>query len=339
MSTTIHRASQRERVVPPGSRQRMSRAEPAPTWMTWAPPAALAWALAYGAVRVWWAIDTPSFPPPQRTDLIAFTGWAAVGLCAATAVSALVLRRAGWHRSLLIAAWGISAALLAASALVLLDIVGALFPGQGVHFHFVAFVSRAGALAGAVLLGATAEAYRRRRRSACLFCGRSGIRIDSAQVPRWARWGAYVAIGGCLVRLGAQVAVGFEEMQGGGWSLVGFEAGFLLAGTILPLALVHSWGRVFPEWLPALAGRRVPRWLLLGPGAGIGGLMTVYFGFTLIKIAIETVTGTWEPGDDPLPLTFFWVAVPAYLAWGLGLSAAAIGYERMTRPQCRICGR
>jgi hypothetical protein len=48
-----------------------------------------------------------------------------------------------------------------------------------------------------------------------------------------------------------------------------FEAGFVLAGTLLPLALVHSWGRVLPRWVPLLAGRRVPRWLLLGPAFGI----------------------------------------------------------------------
>jgi hypothetical protein len=33
------------------------------------------WALAYGSVRVWWAVaGAPSFGP-LGTDLIAFTGW------------------------------------------------------------------------------------------------------------------------------------------------------------------------------------------------------------------------------------------------------------------------
>jgi hypothetical protein len=31
--------------------------------------------------------------------------------------------------------------------------------------------------------------------------------------------------------------------------------------------------------------------------------------------------------------------VPAYLAWGLGLGAAALGYYQVARPQCRACGR
>jgi hypothetical protein len=67
--------------------------------------------------------------------------------------------------------------------------------------------------------------------------------------------------------------------------------------------------------------------------------MTVYFGFTLVEIAAATLTGTWEIGADDLPLAFFWVAVPAYLTWGLGLGAAAIGYHHVTRPRCGVCGR
>lgn len=313
---------------------------PAPRWMAWVPQAAVGWALAYGAVRIWWAVgDAPSVPPPQDTNLIAFTGWIAVGLCVAAAGVALALRTARWRRSLLVAAWGVSVALLAASALLLLDVVGALFPGLGVEFHPVAFVSRAAALAGGILVGATAVAYRRRWRGVCLFCGRTGIRVGSAQPPRWAWWAAYAAIAGCLIRLGAQVAVGLGELQDGGWSLLGFEAGFVLAGTVLPLALVHPWGRVLPRWLPLLAGRRVPRWLLLGPAAGIGGLMTAYFGVTIVHLAAETLTGTWDPVSDSLPLAFFWVAVPAYLVWGIGLGAAALAYHQVTRPPCRECGR
>jgi hypothetical protein len=317
-----------------------AKAPPAPRWMTWVPRAALAWALAFGSLQAWWAVgNSPSFPPPQGTDLIFFSGWAAVGLCAGAAVVTLSLRTARWGRPLFVAAWGVSAALVAASPLLLLDVVGALFPGMGVEFQLVAFMSRASGLAGGILVGATAVAYRRRWRSACMFCGRTGTRVRSAQPPRWAWWAAYVAIAGCLVRLGVQVAVGVGEMLGGGWSLLGFEAGFLLAGTVLPLALVLPWGRVLPRWVPLLAGRRVPRWLLLGPASAIGGLMTVYFGFTLVKITAETLTGTWDAGSDSLPLAFFWVAVPAYLVWGLGLAAAALGYHQVTRPRCRVCGQ
>ncbi len=310
----------------------------APRWMAWVPGAAVAWALAYGAVRIWWAMGDAKSSSPLGTDLIGFTGWRAVGLCAAAAGVALALRTAHWRWPLAVAAWGVSAALLAASALLLLDVVGALFPGLGVSFHPVAFVSRAASLAGAILVGATAVAYRRRWRSDCLFCGRTRIRLGPERPPTWAGWAAYAAVAGCLVRLGAQAAVGFYMLQGGG-SLLLFEIGFLLAGTVLPLALIHSWGRVLPRWAPLLARRRVPRWLLLGPAFAIAGGMTAYFGVATVKLAAETLTGTWDRGAGSLPLAFFWVAVPAYLVWGLGLGVAALGYYQVTRPPCRVCGR
>ena len=90
---------------------------------------------------------------------------------------------------------------------------------------------------------------------------------------------------------------------------------------------------------PLLAGRAVPRWLVLGPALGIAVGMTAYFGVGTVQLAVETLTGTWEQGAGSLPLWFFWVAMPAYLVWGLGLGAAALAYRRATRPPCRTCGR
>lgn len=313
----------------------------APRWLAWAAPAAFVWALAYGSVRARWAVGgAPSFGS-LGTDLIVFTGWGAVGLSAAAAGVALTLRTASWRRPLLAAAWVVTAALLVASAMVLLDVVGGLFPGLGVPFHPMAFMSRAACLVAGVLLGASAEAYRRRWRSACLFCGRTSTLARPEQPPAWARWAAYVAVLGWAVRLGAQAAVGFGSSLSptGGGSLLAFEAGFVLAGTVLPLALVHSWGRVVPRWVPLLAGRRVPRWLLLVPAFGIGVGLTAYFGMTMVLLAGQTVSGSWDQSAGSLPLAFFWVAVPAYLAWGLGLGGAALGYYRVTRPACRVCGR
>jgi hypothetical protein len=118
-----------------------------------------------------------------------------------------------------------------------------------------------------------------------------------------------------------------------------FEAAFLLAGILLPLALVYSWGRVIPGWVPLLAGRRVPRWLPLGPAFAISALMTVYFGLTFVKIIADTWSGAWHQTFGIFPLAFFWVAVPAYWIWGIGLGIAAIAYYRVTRPPCQVCRR
>jgi hypothetical protein len=118
----------RDRIVAGAVERSQRRA--APRWMAWAPPAALVWALAYGSVRVWWAVAGAPSLGPLGTDLIAFTGWWAVGLCAAAAVVALGLWVAPWRWPLLVAGWGVSAALVAACPL-LLDVVGRLLPGLG----------------------------------------------------------------------------------------------------------------------------------------------------------------------------------------------------------------
>jgi hypothetical protein len=315
------------------------RAVAAPGWRRWASQAALAWAVGYGALRIYWALGHAPSPPPAHTDLIAFTGWWAVALCAVAGLAVAGLRRARWRRPLAVAAWGVTAALAAASALVLLDVVGLLLPGIGEGVHPVAALSRAACLAGSVLVGATVLCYQRHWRGACLACGRTGAAAIAARPPRWAWVAAWAVVAGCLLRLLAQVLVGFgTNLRQLGGSLLLFEAGFLLAGIVLPLALVYRWGRVFPRWVPLLAGRGVPRWLVLGPALGLGVGMTVYFGATMVMLAAGTVTGTWEQHAGSLPLWFFWIAVPGYLAWGLGLGAAGLAYRRATRHPCRTCG-
>jgi hypothetical protein len=106
---------------------------------------------------------------------------------------------------------------------------------------------------------------------------------------------------------------------------------------VLPLSLVHGWGRVFPRWVPLLARRRVPRRLVLGPALGISVGLLVYFGVGIGQLVGETIHPRPHPGD--LPLSFLWVAMPAYWLWGLGLGAAALSYGRITRRPCRRCGR
>jgi len=108
---------------------------------------------------------------------------------------------------------------------------------------------------------------------------------------------------------------------------------------VLPLALVSPWGRVFPKWLPLVSGRDVPRWLVIGPALVIGLGLTAYFGMTTVQLVVQTIAGTWAQGVDSLPLSFFWVSVPAYLVWGIGLTVAALVYLRATRPRCLVCGR
>jgi hypothetical protein len=296
--------------------------------------------MSYGSVRAFWAVTGAPSPPPVDTDLVGFTGWWAVGLCALAAVVVVALGKSAWSLSLAVAGWGVTLALATASAVVLLDVVGLLLPGIGVSVSLAAFASRAVCLAGAVLVGTNVVTYQRHWHGACLACGNTPDTVRLTRPPRWAWVAAWAAVAGWLVRLLAQLAVGFgsELLEGGGAVLL-FELGFMLAGTVLPLALVYRWGRVFPGWLPVLGGRGVPRWLVLAPALSLGAAMTAYFGITIVKLAARTLTGTWDQGFEGDPLWFFWLAVPAYLIWGLGLGAAALAYRRLTRPVCSVCGR
>ena len=88
----------------------------------------------------------------------------------------------------------------------------------------------------------------------------------------------------------------------------------------------------------AAAGRSECASLAGAPALGIAVGMPAYFGVSAVQFAVDTLTGEWEQGAGSLPLWFLWVAMPAYLVWGLELGAAALAYRRATRPLCRTCG-
>lgn len=270
------------------------------------------WALLYGALRATWALLGAPSLPPMGDDLIVFGGWWPAALCLAAAGIGIGMRLTGSSRALVAAGFGVAGALLVADALFLLDIVGVLTFGIDTWPEAAALASRAGCAAVALLLLRAVVRYRG---------GRPRARTA---VPGWAFAGAWVAVAGCLVRIGAQVAVGFGGMPLNG-SVVVFEGGFLLAGTLLPLALVYRWGRVWPRWTLFLAGRRVPRWLVLGPAAVFSVGLVVYFGIALGQMIVSPVSG------GSLPAAFYWVAVPAYWAWGWGMGAATVAYFQVTR--------
>ncbi|MCP2342506.1 hypothetical protein [Actinomadura rupiterrae] len=320
-------------------------------WTARTAPIAAVWVTLYGLLRVYWNLGhMPAHMSPVDTDLVAFTGWGSVALCAAAALAALALitvpESTGLRRRGLLAfGWAAGGAMVASSALFLLDVVGALAPGLGIKFFFVGSLSRAACLGGGVLLVLATLSYQRRTRSGCPRCGRSGETHRPDRIPTRAFWAAYLAVAGCLARIVAQYCVGFGESPLHTAAAVEFEIGFVLGGTLLPLALVHSFGRIWPRWVPFLAGRRVPRRLVLWPGAAISGGLVVYFGLMLVEMVVQRAQGhnPFPESDGPkglhLPESFFWVAVPSYWIWGVGMACASIAYYRLTRPGCRRCGR
>ncbi|WP_157610535.1 hypothetical protein [Spirillospora albida] len=307
------------------------RAAGVPPW------AAPVWAAGYGALQVAWrAGHRPAGElSPIGTDLVVFTGWGAPALCGAAALVLAVLGvpaaarlGRGARRVLQAAGWAVTAALAAASAMLLLDIVGVLLPGLGMDVYPAGALSRAGCAAAAVLAGLSTRRYARLTRTG------PAVRRVLDETPGWAFAAAYAAVGGCGARIAAQAAVGFGETPlSGGVSLVLFEAGFVLAGVVLPLALVHRFGRVWPRWVPGLAGRGVPRRPVLWPAAGLSTGLVVYFGMVLAQMVWERLHGRdpFPPeGGLDLPEAFFWVAVPGYLLWGAGMAVAARAYALRT---------
>ncbi|GAA2755460.1 hypothetical protein GCM10009872_08200 [Actinopolymorpha rutila] len=350
-------------------------------WSAWLPEVVIGWALAYGALRTYWALGHRPWFPPIGPDLLAFSGWGVVVLCAAAAAVALAVRLlvgplgvvsghdrptgprvtgaravAGW--AVVAVAWAVSAAITSAACLLLLDVVGLLFVGKVVPFGAGALLSRAGCMAGAVLVGATALAAGRRLRDGCPGCGRPA-RGDPAgssgptgtagtsgtesgvRAPSWAFAAGYAAVLGCVIRFGAQAMVGFSHVAAPATTAAGRVAGLAfvvalaLAGTLLPLAQVHRFGRVWPRWVLGLAGRRVPRWLVLGPGLAVSVGMTAYFGTGLVQLLSQPAGAAQTDG---FPLWFMGVAMSAYLLWGGGLGVAALSYRLLTRPRCAWCG-
>jgi hypothetical protein len=287
------------------------------------------WAIVYGGLRAVWAAGAaPSFPP-FGWDLVGFTGWWSVPLCAAAGVLAVALYRADtWQPLLAAAAWAVAGALVAAAAILLPELVGLLLLSPGPHFDPLALASRLACAGGAVLLGLATAAYQRRTRGDCPSCCRVGT--PGPRTRRTAVWAAYLAVAGLAARFAAQAVVGFDGLIQDP-TIIALEVGMLLAGGLLPLALVHGWGRIWPRWVPFLAGRTIPRLLLLVPGFGLGAGLVAYFGMGFVQLA--------SGSDSEFSDAFLIAAMSAYVIWGLALLIASTDYHLRTRRACAHCGR
>lgn len=199
---------------------------------------------------------------------------------------------------------------------------GVPMTGNDVAALILRFVGTAGAL----LVARAAVKELRQIRGVCADCGRSHASLTEERRRRvrlWAVVGGYFALTSFAVRM---VLVVPDWIKAGG---VGGPNGFALfvilmsaGGTVLPLALTHRWGRVWPWWTGRLAGRRVPRWLVLWPGVMMSIGLGVYFGIGGIAAYFIGLT-------DGL------VEILAYTGWGLGLAVATSSYATLTRPPCR----
>ena len=301
-------------------------------WRKWVPYVAVVWAVGYGAVRVWWLLgQAPTFAVIGRESYFDLP-WLPVVLAAGSVVAGVLViaGRLPWVAA--VVGWLAGAGLLAYSFLFALNLaslvlewgvdgIGLLARGSGVVAGVLTVVVAAGAL--------------RTARGACMECGRVHGRSPERRTdatPWWAWAAAYAAMAGCLSRFTAQAITGFvgQDQEALYTPLVSpftvFVVLMFIAGTLLPLALVHRWGRIWPRWVLPFAGRNVPRWLVLVPALFMGGGLTGYFGFAGIP---ATVT----QGLDIYPLWWEFAVIGGYTLWGLGLLVAALSYYLLTKPE------
>jgi hypothetical protein len=114
--------------------------------------------------------------------------------------------------------------------------------------------------------------------------------------------------------------------DGGGTYLLTLNVLALLPA-VLAVALVRPWGEVFPRWAPLLAGRPVPRRLLIAPGFGVSVFL---LGYTVFAAAVAP--SQW---NDPAAVFSPWLivyGVPQFLVWAIGLLIATRSYARRTGP-------
>ncbi|MEU5783005.1 hypothetical protein [Micromonospora lupini] len=309
----------------------------------WTRLAAPVWQIAYVLVHAWWAIGGAK-PFLEGRESYFPGGWVPVTLGALAAVGCLAAA-AGSRRELddsghyLLAGLNAvaGAALCVYSFMFPVVVVSLLFEGPGPGTVSSLLATGSGAVGGVICLR-IALAERRLATHSCVACGRVHGRSPESRVdpaPGWAFAGAYLAVGGFAARL----SMWLHETIAGRWpspasrangiswtAMVVFILLMTLAGTLLPLALAHRWGRLWPAWLGPLRGRAVPRWLVLGTGLFIGASLTAYFG----------IAGgiAWIRGDLRGPLVPLLLEVGGYTLWGVGLLVAAASYLALTRPPC-----
>ncbi|BCY07028.1 hypothetical protein [Actinoplanes sp. L3-i22] len=303
---------------------------------------AAAWQIAYLMIHMWWAIgheprflhDGESYFPGGWVP-VAIGALAAAGcLCAAVAVRYPVTGTGHYLLAALNAVAGVALCLY--SFLFPVMVVSLLFEGVTTG-TVVTLLATGGGVAGGLLCLVLAADERRLARHPCESCGRVHGRSPESRAepaPRWAFAATYLAVAGFVARIG----VWLDDTITGRWQSSVNQAGvswtgmvifivlMSLAGTLLPLALAHRWGRLWPAWTGPLRGRAVPRWLVLGTGLFIGAGLTAYFGIAGMI--------AWIRGDFGGPFLPLLLEMGGYTLWGLGLLVAAASYFALTRPAC-----
>ncbi|MFG3710607.1 hypothetical protein ACIBTZ_16950 [Micromonospora sp. NPDC049460] len=235
------------------------------------------------------------------------------------------------RRAVLVVAWSATILLIWSAGGIVFDMLRTLavlgVPGLPPVVDWAGFAARAAALAATALLAAATLSHARATAAACAGCGRGTTRPPGS----WSGYAAcllvlpypalkvYWALGGRVAR----AAIGTESVEG-------FPIAELVlfgAAAVLGLALVQSWGRVFPRWM-LLAGGWTATGVLLSMGA-LAGLGTITQALGLVDGPVR-----FDGAARIVALVY-----GSWLLLGLAFGAATLGYQRRTQPSCERCVR
>ena len=282
--------------------------------------------VAYAIAHVLWSVAGP--PAFVRAEFLFGPVWLAA-VPAGLAVTGYFFLQSTARSAQAVAVCATGAGCVALGAYCLL-----LWPGLAQLLTVPFGESISGADAGAILLRAIGTVaalgmatavvpVARVLRRVCVDCGRDHAAPDDTEGLQWGRIGAYLALVSFAVRM--VPALHSWIVDGGLGGPAGFPLFVVLmiaAGTVLPLALISRWGQHWPRWLGPMAGRPVPRWMLLAPGWMMSIGLGLYFGIGgLTAVLLGKTGGALE--------------ILAYTGWGVGLAVACASYARRTRPVCR----
>jgi hypothetical protein len=338
-------------------------------WPLWTGYATAIWSLAYGVLGVYWAFGGAGYPfahvEDDRATASILEGssahvvapvMAAIGLGGAILAVVMTRRRAhGWALQTIAAILAVGLALVIPDytliAIVALSPAIIVFAFTGIpgeqggvgdilYWHRVNLIIL---FVGGVLWAATALAYHRRSRNACVSCGRSDRPAPAWTTPaaalRWGRWAVAVAVIANLPYEFTRVAwyfgwpLGisddFHQMMADTPGMLEMGLGLAvmgLGGGILTHGLARHWGEVYPRWIWFRAGKRVPPLLAIIP-ASVVAVVLIPAG--LMNAQLPLSGDNWALNAPGILWT----------VWGAALAAATYAYYLRRRTTCRRCER
>ena len=281
---------------------------------------------------------------------------AAVGLGGAVLAIVVTRRRArGWAQQTIAAVLAVGLALvipdytlIAVVALSPAIIVFAFtgVPGEQAGVGDILYWHRVNLIivfVGGLLWAATAIAYHRRSRNACVSCGRSDRPAPAWTTPasalRWGKWAVAAAVVANLPYEFTRVAwyfgwpVGisddFHQMMADTPGMLEMGLGLALMGIgggVLTHGLVRRWGEVYPGWIWFKAGRRVPPLLAIIPASVVAAVL---IPAGLMNAQMPLYGDNWALNGPGILWT----------VWGAGLGVATYAYYLRRRTTCTRCGR